>query len=116
MAKKVKHKAERWAWLEARLKAEDSGVDILDSAFVDDYAAFTGAALKYTLWGANHCPLLSTDLSTMWKCGILNRGRIGLGGNWQPGFPTWVFSYTLRKVPEPSALDRINLNRAINQE
>lgn len=70
-------------------------MDVLDAKFVDDYIEFTGAKGIIALWGANKCPLLSSDLATMFKCGILARGTISLGANWQPGFPTWVYSYSI---------------------
>ena len=72
-----------------------SGVDVLDSAFVDAYADKTGAQVFIQPFGANTCRQLGRDLSKMYKNGLLERGRIGLGFNWQHGFPKWVYSYHL---------------------
>jgi hypothetical protein len=90
----MKHKAERWAWLQHYFENHPHGTSILDAEFV--YAKENKAPLHYTLWGANKCATLSKDLSAMESCGILERYRLGLAGNWQPGFPTWIWEYSLK--------------------
>jgi len=68
-------------------------VDILNADFVEAYLAWTEARAIDTNWGARKCPTLSRDLRYLWAIGRARRGRVGLGFNWQPGFPKWVWSY-----------------------
>jgi len=86
--------SERHAWILRYIaEVEPHGVDVLNSAFVDAYVEATGANVRIMLWGANKCAQLGRDLTTMFHSRQLKRGRVGLGGNWQPGFPKWVWSY-----------------------
>lgn len=87
--------AERWAVIREYLVDHAGGVDILNSDFVDTYIAATKVRFKPTNWGAFKCPTLSADLLAMYRSGRLKRHRAGLAGNWQPGFPKWVWSYRL---------------------
>lgn len=84
--------ARRWQWLlnEAR---ERVAVDVLDADFVDAYIQRFKPQYRPTWWGANKCPQIGRDLASMAQAGLLSRSRVGLGSNWQPGFPRWVFSY-----------------------
>ena len=85
---------DRKVWILKWIKEHSpQGVDVLNSDFVDDYVAATGVRMEPTCWGASKCPTLGSDLSAMARCGALDRGRIGLGANWQPGFPKWVWAY-----------------------
>lgn len=102
--------AERHEWIKAQLSPggeyeREKAVDVLNRYFVDDYVAATGAKIIPTNWGADHCAQLGRDLSAMSRRGILSRRRIGLSnGNWQPGFPKWVWCYALPgywRSPEP---------------
>lgn len=88
---------ERRKWLAEYIRDNypRAGVDILDRDFVDTYEAATGAQVQVKMWGANGCPQLAADLLAMKRLGQLKRHRTGLGGNWQPGFPKWVWSYSL---------------------
>lgn len=88
---------ERRKWIVEYITVhEPHGVDVLNSDFVDAYTAATGAKFRVMMWGANRCAQLGNDLLTMTRLGVLKRCRIGLAGNWQPGFPKWVWSYSLR--------------------
>ena len=90
--------ADRYAWIEKYLRENAGGVDVLNREFVDAYIEDTGTKFRETMWGADKCPQLGRDLARMVKQRRLRRWRSGLQGNWQPGFPTWVWSYELRKV------------------
>ena len=87
-------RAARESWLLEYIK-EHGGVDVLNAEFVDKFMEVTGAKYRVTMWGANKCPMLGRDLARLAACGILRRFRVGLGLNWQPGFPTWVWSYEI---------------------
>lgn len=92
----MKTKAERHEWLKERIGKTPGGVDILDAVFVDDFVAFSGAAMVPKCFGAHGCPTLGRDLHEMWRNKVLTRGILGLsGGAWMPGFPKWVYSYDL---------------------
>jgi hypothetical protein len=90
----VKSYQDRRVWLLQEIHSEKS-VDVLHSDFVNAYADFSGAAMRVAFWGAGWCPLLSADLRRMFKAGLLRRAATGMSGNWQPGFPKWVYSYRL---------------------
>ncbi len=64
----------------------------------DAYVRATGAKVQLMTWGANRCRTLASDLARMHDRGWLKKSRVGLGGNWQPGFPRWVNSYSLSGV------------------
>lgn len=91
----VEAKYERWCWIVEKI-IELRHVDILNEAFVDEYISKFNPKHRVTNWGANKCRLLSSDLNAMAKSGVLDRGIIGLPhGNWEPGFPKWVYTYSL---------------------
>ncbi len=75
----------------------NEGVDILHSDFVDNYIKEFSPPFIEVNFGAYKCPQLSRLLSCMYKKNILERGTISLGCCWQPGFPKWVYVYTLEK-------------------
>lgn len=85
---------DRYVWIMAWIKKNGS-TDVLNSDFVDAYIEATSAKFRHTAWGAYKCPTLGKDLAHMARCGALKRGRIGLGSNWQPGFPKWVWAYSV---------------------
>lgn len=70
-------------------------VDILNSDFVDGYLEEFKPKFQPMTIGAHKCPQLRRDLSEMASYGFLKRGTIGVGGNWQPGFPKWVRCYSI---------------------
>lgn len=87
-------------WLLRRVRDEHA-VDVLNRDFVEGYIAFSGAAWKPSFWGAPWCPLLSLDLARLAREKVLSRIPTGLpSGNWQPGFPKWVYSYRVHYVGE----------------
>ena len=88
---------ERQAWL-LRAIAAERDVDALNAPFVEAYVRATGAKVQLMTWGANRCRTLASDLARMHDRGWLKKSRAGLGGNWQPGFPRWVNSYSLSGV------------------
>lgn len=71
-------------------------VDVLNADFIDGFTSYVGCKFKVTNWGANKCEYASKMLTNLYSCGILDRSVINLGGNWQPGFPRWVYAYTVR--------------------
>lgn len=72
-------------------------VDVLDQEFIDGFIEATGCKFIPYFWGAHTCRYAGKVLSELYHKGKLNRGVIGLGGNWMPGFPKWVYCYTLIK-------------------
>ena len=84
--------SERKAFILEWLKIH-ANVNALDQTFSDAYIKYTGAPFEAKNWGAHWCKTLSNDLRKMFLAGLLIRNRVGLGGNWQPGFPTWCWMY-----------------------
>jgi len=82
----------RYQWLLS--KAKQRHIDVLDADFVNEYITEFKPPHKVTIWGANKCKQLSLDMTRMAKLGYLKRRTCSLAGNWQPGFPKWVWSYS----------------------
>lgn len=96
----LKPKKDRDAWLLVRVHA-DRYVDVLNRQFVEDYIEFSGATCRLMWWGAPKCALLSADLARLAREKVLTRQPYGLPTpNWQPGFPKWVYSYSVSHVGE----------------
>jgi len=93
----VRQRDFRYQWIAEWIKREGQA-DVLNSEFVDCYINAVEARFRPTYWGAHKCPALGSDLAHMAKCGALDRFRVGLGANWQPGFPRWVWSYSLGRA------------------
>ena len=90
------HKAEKEAFIINWLLT--SGFPGIDATMADFHTAFWnkfGGSRKETNWGAKTVNGVSAILKRMESCGMLWRGRVGLGANWQPGFPRWVWGYSL---------------------
>ena len=87
---------ERYAWIESYIR-DHGGVDVLNRWFVEAYASATNMGVIPTCIGADIAPALGKDLAHMYKVGRLARVRVGLSGNWEPGFPKWVWSYDIRE-------------------
>lgn len=116
----------RYAWLMAYIE-QHGNVDVLNSDFVDDYIEATHAKFRPSCWGAHICPMLGSDLAHMARVGALKRFTVGLGANWQPGFPRWVWTYevgpasylysqkTLNPQPPTERLRHDNDNRHSRQ-
>lgn len=78
------------------LKECPEGFDILHAEFVEEFITEVKCKFRATWWGAPKCKYLYTTLKRMTDAGVLKRTRCGLPhGNWQPGFPKWVFHYTM---------------------
>lgn len=103
------HKAERQTWVlgwfsgkHAPAGTSNYCADSLNEHFHEAYhLAFPEYIRKETAWGAQPVAQAMRDMADLAGDGILTRGRIGLGGgNWQPGFPKWVWSYSLASQGE----------------
>lgn len=82
-------------WVIAQLK-EHKYVDVLNAAFVESFIRAFDPDWTPTMWGAHKCPALGRLLANMARDGVLKRFASGLGPNWQPGFPRWVYVYSLK--------------------
>ena len=69
----------------------------VDERFHDEFYARFGGRRKETLWGAMPVAAAQLWLKKLHDQGIVTRCRVGLGCNWQPGFPKWVYVYSLSK-------------------
>ena len=76
------------------LKSE-RGADALNSGFHAAYHEKFGGRRHECYWGAQTVYEAQKLMAAMAKEGKLNRGRVGLSTNWQPGFPKWVWCYRL---------------------
>lgn len=74
------------------------GTDALDQDFHDQFTQRFGGRQKDVNWGAATNAKAMRWLKYFYDEGTLDRGRIGLGINWQPGFPKWVYVYTLSNM------------------
>lgn len=94
---KFPHKAEREQWiLDWFMTPGNFAASAVDEPFHEAYhKAFPMYQRKEKVWGAQPVAQAQKDLARMADCGILDTGRVGLGANWQPGFPRSVIGYTL---------------------
>lgn len=90
-------KQEKKNWLMDYI-LKNGPVDILNEKFVDQYVDKFNAKHKVQMYGANKCPELSRNLSTLFKEGILTRSTIGVPDLWGMGFPKWVYVYDLHEI------------------
>lgn len=90
--------AERWDWILSWFKIEGHySADAVNQDFHEDYHnKFPSYKRRETYWGAEPVDQAQYDLAEMYKSGFLERGRVSLGANWQPGLPKWVYGYTLK--------------------
>jgi len=89
------HPAERHAFILDYLKREISA-SVVDQPFQDAYhLKFPFYKREFKVWGAMPVKQAQKDLAELERSGILERFRCSLGANWQPGFPKWVWSYSL---------------------
>ena len=92
------HKAEWWDWVEGWMRKHFSA-DCLNQKFHDDFhERFPEYKRSETNWGAQCVAQAQRDLAEMARSGILEKGRVGLGVNWEPGLPKSVVGYTLPEV------------------
>jgi len=92
------HKAVRQAWILEWAKSHPSNcnLDSMNEHFHQAYhERFPEYARNQVFWGAQRVARAMQDLSEMERDGLLDKFRIGLAGNWQPGFPKWVWTYHL---------------------
>lgn len=77
------------------LKANPPCVDCLTSDFHDAFARQFGGMVRNVNWGAATSMKAMASIKRLYSAGKLWRKRVGLGINWQPGFPKSVYSYYL---------------------
>lgn len=70
--------------------------DALDQKFHNDFFGRFGGKWQATGFGSQ--PVFSAQrwLKRFYDAGVLDRDIVPLGSATQPGFPKWVYSYTLR--------------------
>lgn len=68
----------------------------VDQEFHEAFRKKFGGMYKATHWGAQPVYAAMKALKEMYKQGLVRRVIAGLGQNWQPGFPKWVYGYTKR--------------------
>lgn len=71
-------------------------VDVLNKDFVDLFIEKFNVKHTVTNYGANKCPYLNRLLSNMYKDGILDRCVVGIPDSKYLGFPSWIYSYSLK--------------------
>lgn len=94
------HRAEREAWIMNWFEdPRNFATDCLNSPFHDAYhKAFPMYAREPKCWGASKVYKAMEDLNSLVDDNRLDKFRMGIpSGNWQPGLPKWVWSYTLPK-------------------
>lgn len=97
-------------WLSNKNNVSD---EVREGMLISRTKRFPEYARKETVWGAQPVAQAQRDLACMAQAGILDRGRIGLNTNWQPGFPKWVWGYSLADNHGPYVKDETyELNRA----
>ena len=90
--KKKEHVMRQRHWIKQYLK-EHHGTCVTDALFHEQfYNKFRGKR-KETLWGAQPVWKAMKLLKQMYEEGELTRDIVGLGANWQPGFPKWNYVY-----------------------
>lgn len=80
--------------------AKHTYTDACDQLFHDEFFLLFGGARHETFWGAQTVYKAQKLLKKMYDEGTLDRGSIGLGANWQPGFPRWVYTYAINRTRE----------------
>lgn len=90
---------EQWVleWLKTGIEAS-----AVNQQFHEDFYNKFGGARKETYWGAQPVHKAMRLLAKLHEEGKLERRRIGLGLNWQPGFPKHCLSYSLPRPQEAS--------------
>jgi len=71
--------------------------DICDTQLHDEFFQEFGGKRKRANWGAERVYKISFWLKRLFDEGVLDRGIVSLSGSWHPGFPKWVYGYTLSK-------------------
>ena len=73
-------------------KNKTASVD--DKLFHEAFYQKFGGKRKETNFGPQPVRKAMAVLKYMYDSNMLDRGRISIGCNWQPGFPRWVYVYT----------------------
>jgi hypothetical protein len=94
----MKHVTDKEQWLLDQARASNFGLDVLNREFTDAYIEQFDPKVQRVNWGAHKIPELGRLLSKLFHEGKLERFRISLGCNWQPGWPRWVYSYEFPKL------------------
>lgn len=77
---------------------ENGAADVLDADFQDEfYTRFGGTRKEYAI-GSQPVAKAQRWLYKMYQEGTLERGIIPLSSSAQPGFPNWVYGYTLAEA------------------
>jgi hypothetical protein len=77
-------------WLNKNLSA-----CVMDAAFHEAFHEKFGGKRKEYMFGAQPVDKAQKLLASMYRRGIISRKIVSLGGNWQYGFPKWVYVYCL---------------------
>lgn len=80
----------RQNWIIEWLKKHSYAVDVLNADFEREYETETNTNFKQV-----HRQL-GSDLSFLYKCGVLERKRITLADVVGTGFPNWIWSYEMK--------------------
>jgi hypothetical protein len=75
----------------------NGGVSATDELFHEAFFQQFGGSRKLTMWGAQPVSKAMLRLKALVDLGVLVRSKIGLGGNWQPGFPKWNYVYFINE-------------------
>ncbi len=99
--KSLHHKAIREAWILDYLR-EHMNADSVNQDFHEKYhVQFPEFKQHETFFGSQPVAQAMRDLRRMADDGLVVVSRIPLGANWQPGFPKWVYSYSLSFKTKP---------------
>jgi len=72
---------------------KNGNTSALDEQFHEEFFNRFGGARTKTNYGAQPSKQAMKMLANLYNQGVLERSRIGLGVNWEPGFPRWVYAY-----------------------
>jgi len=75
------------------------GISVLDTEFHDKVGKeYPHLKRKAYLWGCMPVPAVMRTLERLYKDYRVLRFSQGVtGGNWQPGFPKWVYTYYMQE-------------------
>jgi len=83
-------------WIVSYLERETE-VSAVRANFHAAFATRFDCAVRPSAVGASVCRAAMSRLAQLASTGVLTRQRMPLGTAWQPGFPRWVYCYSLRK-------------------
>lgn len=82
-------------WFIRNYLEEHHSADSLNQEFHDLFTAKFGGKQTFKMWGAMPNRLAMSWLKNLYNQGILERYTITIPDA-EPGFPKWVYSYTLK--------------------